>query len=93
MIGTGEIATPSEGQDLPNHPVHDVTTVVDSDVHVLGHRTRPGDDRPACMDPGLVVVPDQVADTADGWAADGGVVAVMVVDVQPLGQGRSSLGF
>ena len=31
---------------------------------------------------GLAVVPSQVADAGDGWAADGGVVAVMVVAVQ-----------
>jgi hypothetical protein len=33
---------------------------------------------------GLDVLPSQVVDTADGRAADGGVVAVMVVHVQPF---------
>ena len=39
----------------------------------------------------LAVVPDDVADAVDGWASDGGVVSVMVVDVQPAGKGSCSL--
>jgi Phage integrase, N-terminal SAM-like domain len=39
----------------------------------------------------LDVVPGEVADTADGWAADGGVVSVMVVRVEPAGKGTRSL--
>jgi hypothetical protein len=34
----------------------------------------------------LAVVPGDVADTADGWASDGGVVAVMVVEDEPAGK-------
>ena len=32
---------------------------------------------------GLSVLPNQVVDAADGWAADSGVVPMMVVEVQP----------
>jgi asparagine synthase (glutamine-hydrolysing) len=49
---------------------------------MLGANARP--------DP-LVVVPGQVADTADGRAADGGVVSVMVVAVEPGGQRLGAL--
>jgi hypothetical protein len=28
----------------------------------------------------------QVVDSVDGWAADGGVVSVMVVEVEPAGK-------
>jgi pimeloyl-ACP methyl ester carboxylesterase len=41
----------------------------------------------------LGVVPGHVADAGDGRAADGGVVAVMVVAVQPGGQAAGSLAF
>jgi hypothetical protein len=39
----------------------------------------------------LDVVPGQVADTAHGRATDGGVVPMMVVAVEPGGQGPGSL--
>ena len=39
----------------------------------------------------LAVVPGEVADAADGWAADGGVVAVMVVAVEPAVKAAGSL--
>jgi hypothetical protein len=39
----------------------------------------------------LAVVPGDVADTADGWASDGGVVPVMVVEVEPGGQRSGAL--
>ena len=37
------------------------------------------------------VVAREVVDAGDGWAADGGVVAVMVVHVQPFVQSGGSL--
>ena len=40
----------------------------------------------------LVVLPNQVVDTTDGWSSDGRVVPMMVVHVEPgvqrLGPGR-----
>ena len=41
----------------------------------------------------LGVMSSQVGYTADGWAADGSVVAVMVVDVDPVGKRVGSLLF
>jgi hypothetical protein len=38
----------------------------------------------------LAVVPGQVGDAAGGWSADGGVVAVMVVGVEPGVKGSGS---
>jgi hypothetical protein len=38
-------------------------------------------------------VPWQVADTADGCAADDSVVSVMVVDVKPAGKPACALTF
>ena len=35
----------------------------------------------------LGVLPNQVVDSADGWATDGRVVPVMVVHVEPLVEG------
>lgn len=46
---------------------------------------------PAWEDGRLGVVPDQIADTADGRTTDGGVVAMMVVAVEPGGQGPGAL--
>ena len=40
---------------------------------------------------GLAVVPGDVADAADGWAGDGGVVSVMVVEVEPAGKAAGAL--
>ena len=40
----------------------------------------------------LGVVTRQVVDTADGCAADGGVVSVMVVEVEPVVQGGDEVG-
>jgi hypothetical protein len=47
----------------------------------------PGPDPYALLPPALGVVPSEVADAGDGWAADGGVVAVMVVAVEPVVSG------
>ena len=33
-----------------------------------------------------------VSDPADGWGSDGGVVPVVIVEVQPAGQGLAALG-
>ena len=41
---------------------------------------------------GLAVVPCQVGDAAGGWAADGGVVSVMVVAVEPAVKGSGAAG-
>ena len=40
----------------------------------------------------LAVVPGEVGDSAGGWPADGGVVAVMVVEVEPAVKGSRALG-
>ena len=41
---------------------------------------------------GLVVLTRRVVDTADGWAADGGVASVMVVGVEPVVQRCGAFG-
>ena len=41
----------------------------------------------------LVVVSCQVGDSAGGWAADGGVVSVMVVAVEEAVKSASATGF
>lgn len=41
----------------------------------------------------LGVLPREVGDAGGGWAADAGVVAVMVVVVEPCGQGGAPVGF
>jgi hypothetical protein len=45
------------------------------------------------LTPQLGVVPDEVADAADGWAVDGGVVSVMVIGVKPACKSAGSLTF
>ena len=45
------------------------------------------------VDPGdLAVLPSEVGDSADGWATDGGVVAMMVVAVKEPVKGPGSGG-
>jgi hypothetical protein len=39
------------------------------------------------------VLPVEVVDAGDGWAADGGVVSVMVVEVQPAVKCSDAGGF
>ncbi len=39
----------------------------------------------------LGIVPNEVGDSAGGWAADGGVVSVMVVAMEPAVKGASAL--
>ena len=67
-----------------------------------GVRGRPADGRaqhrahraaPRGGDGALAVVPCQVGDSAGGWAADGGVVSVMVVAVEEAVKGAGSAGF
>jgi len=40
----------------------------------------------------LDVVTREIADATDWWAANGGVVAMMVVDMEPVGKASGSLG-
>jgi hypothetical protein len=51
------------------------------------------DDAQSCYRVRLVVLSCQVVDSAGGWPADGGVVAVMVVAMEPACKCSGSAGF
>jgi hypothetical protein len=65
-------------------------------ARVLGPRGDVQHDLAASLERGeadtLVVLSREVGDAGGGWAADRGVAAVMVVVVEPVGQGGASLG-
>ena len=70
--------------------VHGVFDVV---VEILVLHERVGSGIAETWSSHLAVVPCQVGDAVGGWSADGGVVSVMVVAVEPAVKGSSSGGF
>src|SRR5438067_542477 len=60
-------------------------------ITVLHTYTLPDPAAPSGSSGAVAVVPHDVADTTHRWPADSGVVAMMVVDVQPPGQRAGAL--